>query len=85
MIAKLRTDQFDNLLGDGVWRKTQGAFAKQVGLDGFTIFGVIVPLAAFGLIALHQKPRFAALKAVEMLHPETFSPLGPRIKKCARG
>jgi hypothetical protein len=76
MIAKLSTDLFDNLLGDGVWRKFQGVFTKQVELGSFTIVGVIVRLATFELIALHQKPRFVAHKAIEMLHPQTFTPLG---------
>ena len=67
------------LAGDGVGLKARrfGYPAGASGGVGLAVVGVVVPLAAHGLGAVHQHLVLLALQPIEMLHAPLFAALGP--------
>jgi hypothetical protein len=47
---------------------------------GLAVVVVVVPLAALGLVAVHQEAGLAPHLAVEPLHPQFLAPLGPGLE-----
>ena len=46
----------------------------------FAVLGIVVPLATFGGVAIHQQAGLAAHVAVEILHPQRLAALGPSVE-----
>ena len=86
MVAETRLDQIEHLGHGLVGVEPQRTLAEEPGIGGgLAVVMVEVPLAAGGLVALHQQARLAAHLSVEILHPELLAPLGPGLELRPRG
>ena len=77
IVAKTAGDQIKHLLDGVIWSKLHRPRVIHAVRGRFAVVMVVIPLAALGLVAIHQKARLAAHIAVEIFHPQLFAPFGP--------
>ena len=74
----------DDVLRHGIGCKMQGLWHRQIGLGGFAVLCVKIPLPTFGRIAVHEQAGLAAHIAIKILHAQLLAVLGPVFKFAMR-
>ena len=77
MVGEFAGDVIEGLAGDGVGREAGGLGDDSSFGRGFAVVVIVVPLAALGVIAVHEDVIAAAHLAVEEFHAELFAAFGP--------
>ena len=83
-VAKPRFDKVQNLLDRVVRSELHRAGKGDIIGRRFAVFRVVVPFTTFWLISIHEKPRFSAHVAVEILHPQGLAAVGPAVELLLR-
>ena len=84
MIIKPFFDQSNDLIGNLV-RLPFICFGNiQMLFRCFAVLIIVIPLSALWFITIHKDVVFPAHLAVEELHPQLFTPIGPILKLLVR-
>ena len=78
--CKAALDHLNDVLCDGVWRKVQRLWHRQIALRRFPVLGVKIPLPTFGRVSVHHKTGLTPHIAIEKFHAQLFAVLGPAFK-----
>ena len=78
--GKARLDDIDDLPRGCIRFEMQWPRHRHVALRWLSVFGIEIPLAAFGLFAVEQNAGLAPHIAIEKLHPQLLSAVSPRLK-----
>ena len=84
MVGEALAHERHDFARDGVRFEALALGRRKAGGQGLAVLLVEIPLAALGLVALHQEARFAAHLPIEELHAIGFALIGPARETTAR-
>jgi hypothetical protein len=80
VLPEARLHEVEHLLHHRIGREAHGSAEVDIVRCRLAVLVVVVPLAARGLVPLHQEAGLPPHLAVEPLHPEFLAPLGPGLE-----